>query len=160
MKESFKEYYKPTEEEFKYLWNNCEFIFDANVLLNIYRYSSENTKEFLDILKQIQDRIWIPHQAALEYQRNRFSVIEEQVAKCKKLEKLLEKNEILTFLTDNKRHPFVDTEFIISEIEKTFNTIERIKNSADPVGTTNDAFISGDITYEGVGLGSSIKVHR
>jgi hypothetical protein len=37
-------------------------------------------------------------------------------------------------------------------------TIVRIKNSADPVGTTNDAFISGDITYEGVGLGSSIKV--
>ena len=37
-------------------------------------------------------------------------------------------------------------------------TVERIKNSADPVGTTNAAFISGDITYEGVGFSSSIKV--
>ena len=124
MKESFKEYYKPTEKEFKDLWDNCEFIFDANVLLNIYRYSSETTEEFLDVLKKVQDRVWIPHQAALEYQRNRFSVIEEQVAKCKKLEKLLEKNEIITFLTDNKRHPFVDTELIISEIKKTFKNLK------------------------------------
>ena len=124
MKESFKEYYKPTEKEFKNLWDNCEFIFDANVLLNIYRYSSETTEEFLDVLKKVQDRVWIPHQAALEYQRNRFSVIEEQVAKCKKLEKLLEKNAIITFLTDNKRHPFVDTELIISEIEKTFKNLK------------------------------------
>ena len=124
MKESFKEYYKPTEKEFKYLWDNCEFIFDANVLLNIYRYSSETTEEFLDVLKNVQDRIWLPHQAALEYQRNRFSVIEEQVAKCKELEKLLEKNEIIKFLTDNKRHPFVDTELIISEIKKTFKNLK------------------------------------
>ena len=124
MKESFKEYYQPTEEEFKTLWKNCEFIFDANVLLNIYRYSSETTEEFLDVLKKVQDRIWLPHQAALEYQKNRFSVIEEQVAKCKKLEKLLEKNEIITFLIDNKRHPFVDTELIISEIEKTFKNLK------------------------------------
>jgi len=61
MKESFKEYYKPTEKEFKNLWDNCEFIFDANVLLNIYRYSSETTEEFLDVLKKVQDRVWIPH---------------------------------------------------------------------------------------------------
>ena len=124
MKESFKEYYKPTEKEFKYLWDNCEFIFDANVLLNIYRYSSETTVEFLDVLKKVQDRIWLPHQAALEYQRNRFSVIEEQVAKCKTLEKLLEKNEILKFLTENKRHPFIDIESLISETETFFKTLK------------------------------------
>ena len=124
MKENFKEYYKATEDEFKFLWENCEFIFDANVLLNIYRYSSETTEKFLDVLTKVQDRIWLPHQAALEYQRNRFSVIEEQVTKCKELEKLLEKNEILTFLSGNKRHPFVDTEIIISKIEKTFNNLK------------------------------------
>ena len=124
MKESFKEYYKPTEKEFKYLWDNCEFIFDANVLLNIYRYSLETTEEFLDVLMKVQDRIWLPHQAALEYQRNRFSVIEEQVTKCKKLENLLEKNEIITFLNENKRHPFIDAEFIFSEIEKTFKNLK------------------------------------
>lgn len=57
MKEKFKEYYKPTEEEFKDLWGNCEFIFDANVLLNIYRYSPKTTGEFFDVLINIQDRI-------------------------------------------------------------------------------------------------------
>ena len=126
MKESFKEYYKPTEEEFKDLWDDCEFIFDANVLLNIYRYSPETTGEFFDVLINIQDRIWMPHQAALEYQRNRFSVIDEQVAKCKQLENLLEKNEIIKSLKDIKSHPFIDTDFITSELGKTFKSLKDV----------------------------------
>ena len=126
MKESFKEYYKPTDEEFKDLWDNCEFIFDANVLLNIYRYSPETTGEFFDVLINIQDRIWMPHQAALEYQKNRFSVIDEQVAKCKQLENLLEKNEIIDFLKDIKSHPFIDTDFITAELGKTFKSLKNV----------------------------------
>ena len=131
MKESFKEYYKPTEEEFEDLWGNCEFIFDANVLLNIYRYSPKTTGEFFDVLINIQDRIWMPHQAALEYQRNRFSVIEEQVAKCKHLENLLDKNSLdknslIKSLNDIKSHPFIDVEFIILELEKTFENLKDV----------------------------------
>jgi hypothetical protein len=37
-------------------------------------------------------------------------------------------------------------------------TLERIRNSADPVGETQDALISGDITYEGVGGSMLFKV--
>ena len=37
-------------------------------------------------------------------------------------------------------------------------TLERIRNSADPVGETQDALISGDITYEGVGVSMLVKV--
>ena len=132
MEKNFKEYYKPTEKDFKHLWNNCEFIFDANVLLNTYRYSPKTTDEFFDVLRNVQDRIWMPHQAALEYQRNRFSIIEEQVEKCKKLETLLEKNEILKSLKGIKRHPFIDTVLIISELEKTFDNLKDVlKNSRD-----------------------------
>ncbi len=37
-------------------------------------------------------------------------------------------------------------------------TLDRIKNSADPVGETQAALISGDITYEGVGISMLITV--
>lgn len=68
----------------------------------------------------------MPHQAALEYQRNRFSVIEEQVTKCKDLENLLDKNEIIKSLNDINSHPFIDAEFIILELEKTFENLKDV----------------------------------
>ena len=37
-------------------------------------------------------------------------------------------------------------------------TLDRIKNSADPVGETQDALVSGDITYEGVGITMLVTV--
>jgi len=37
-------------------------------------------------------------------------------------------------------------------------TLDRIRNSADPVGETQDALISGDITYEGVGITMLVTV--
>jgi len=70
MKKTFPGYYCLTEEEFSVLWNTCLFVLDANVLLNLYSYSQETSNELIGILKQISDRLWIPHQAALEYQKN------------------------------------------------------------------------------------------
>ena len=37
-------------------------------------------------------------------------------------------------------------------------TLDRIRNSADPVGETQTALISGDITYEGVGISMLLTV--
>ena len=37
-------------------------------------------------------------------------------------------------------------------------TLDSIRNSADPVGETQDALISGDITYEGVGISMLVEV--
>ncbi len=78
MKTIFYGYYQPTEQEFDDLWQNCLFVLDANVLLNLYRYSPEVSNEFLTILDQISDRLWIPHQVALEYQENRLGEIAQQ----------------------------------------------------------------------------------
>ena len=37
-------------------------------------------------------------------------------------------------------------------------TLDGIRNSADPVGETQDALLNGDITYEGVGVTMLVKV--
>ncbi len=42
------------------------FVFDTNVLLNLYRYQSGTRDELLNVLAQLSDRIWIPHHVALE----------------------------------------------------------------------------------------------
>jgi len=72
MRELFPSYYSLTKDDFNKLWLNCIFIFDTNILLNFYRYSEETCKDiFNNILVKIQDRLWIPHQVALEFQENR-----------------------------------------------------------------------------------------
>ncbi len=66
MRELFPGYYRPTQEQFQQMWQECIFVFDANVLLNIYRYTSETREELFDILESLKERTWLPHQAMLE----------------------------------------------------------------------------------------------
>lgn len=79
MKNLFRGYYRPTEEELAELWSNCLFVPDANVILNLYRYSERTREELMDIFRHVSDRLWLPHQAALEYQRNRLWVLAKQI---------------------------------------------------------------------------------
>src|SRR6185503_17618148 len=81
MKELFPGFYQPTDHEFKKLWEKCTFVLDANVLLNLYRYPEEAKADLLKVIGKISDRLWLPYQAALEYQRNRLTVIAEQQKK-------------------------------------------------------------------------------
>jgi hypothetical protein len=75
MKSSFAGFYTPTDKEFIDIWKNCTFVLDTNVILNLYRYPSVAREEFFGVLERIKDRLWIPHQVGLEYQRRRLTVI-------------------------------------------------------------------------------------
>ena len=64
-----------TSKQIADLWQVCTFSFDANVLLDFYRSSTELQKLFFDVLEHLKDRIWIPHQVAVEFFDNRAEVI-------------------------------------------------------------------------------------
>jgi hypothetical protein len=75
MRSQFPGYFTPTEEEFAKLWTDCIFAFDANVLLGLYRSTGETQRVFFNVLEKIADRIFLPHQAASEYLKQRLNVI-------------------------------------------------------------------------------------
>jgi len=75
MRDLFPGYYSPTEDEYKKLWNEGLIVLDTNVLLNLYRLPTSARNEFISVLEKIKDNLWIPHQVALEFQRNRLTVI-------------------------------------------------------------------------------------
>ena len=87
MKHILPEFNRPTEEEYKSLWKEALFIFDANTLLNIYRFPVAARDSFLTTLEKINSRIWVPFHAALEFQRNRNKVIAEQSSRFLKVRK-------------------------------------------------------------------------
>jgi len=129
MKKAFPGYYRPTEDEFSELWRNCLFVLDANVLLNLYRYAPETSKELIGILEEIADRLWVPHQTALEYQRNRLSVIGQQAAAYDDVQKQLHKTQddlqkALRSLVRPGRHPVIGVDSLLEGIKNIFMEFE------------------------------------
>ena len=57
MKELFPGYFREDEREIKEIWDNCYFVFDANILLNLYRYSDTTRKDFLKVLEKVKERV-------------------------------------------------------------------------------------------------------
>ena len=53
-------------------------VFDTNVLLNVLRYSPTARRELLDAIKSVANRCIVPHQIALEYNRNRVQVVADR----------------------------------------------------------------------------------
>jgi len=123
MKKTLFGYYRLTDDEFSDLWESCVFVLDANVLLNLYRYPQGARSDLLKILRSVSERLWIPHQAALEYQENRLSVIAEQVRTYTKTQGGLDriKNELHTLLDPlKKKHSRINPENFLSNIDKNF----------------------------------------
>ncbi|MDT8699445.1 PIN-like domain-containing protein [Kluyvera ascorbata] len=77
MRKLFKGFYTPNASEAEFIWSdrNTIFIFDTNALLNFYSYEQDTRNELFDFLEVIKDRVWLPHQVALEYQMRRLEII-------------------------------------------------------------------------------------
>lgn len=75
LSEMLQPYLHPSSEIEDKLWGSAAFCFDANVLLNVYRYSDSSRDEFFATLAEIRDRIFMPHQVAVEFGRNRADAI-------------------------------------------------------------------------------------
>ena len=124
MREKFSGYYRPTQEEFDKLWQEAILSVDANILLNIYRYSPETRARLFEVIERLRDRIWIPHQVAYEYHKERLTVIYHQSKPYDEIQKLLDENleNLKKKLEEySKRHSFttgVDSKKIIQTIER------------------------------------------
>jgi hypothetical protein len=134
MRNLFRGYYKPNSEELANIWQNCIFSFDTNILLHIYCYTPETRARFFEVLNRFKERIWIPYQVAYEYQKNRIYVIEKYVKAYEKLQEILQKKlqELEIEFQEYKRHPFINTQQILAEIEQVIETVtSQIKIAQD-----------------------------
>ncbi|GLU58591.1 PIN domain-containing protein [Paenarthrobacter ureafaciens] len=93
LRDLFRGYYRPTDEEYRKIWDNGIIALDANVLLFLYYVQGKTANKHLDVLEQREDRLWIPHQVGLEFHRNVPTVRAEQTdahqQRIKRIEALL-----------------------------------------------------------------------
>lgn len=138
MRTQFKGHFQEPQETIDQLWNEATFVFDANVLLNLYRYSDEARAEFLDLLVSIQGRSWLPEQCAYEYLSNRLSVIREQV---KSYSTTAEKiKAILGTFAGSMGHPFISGE-AFGALQK---VVADIENELSSNGKSQEAQLTDD----------------
>ncbi|MGH9635474.1 MAG: PIN domain-containing protein [Candidatus Angelobacter sp.] len=132
MKKTFSGYYQPTKEEFAELWKSCIFAFDASVLLDLYRSTAKTRNVLLGILDKMRERIWIPYQAALEYQENRLEVISKERTVYADLKDSLN-NLANAFEQRMQNHAVENADKIAEELGKATNAISEIidKGSKD-----------------------------
>jgi len=79
----------PSPDVIKALWKEAIFVFDTNVLLDIYRSQPETRNLLLETLKGLENKSWLPHRVAYEFRRNRRSVIAEANFNLSELQKIL-----------------------------------------------------------------------
>jgi PIN like domain len=64
MRAIFPGYFRSSDDEFTQLWTDCIIALDADVLLNLYRYSHGTHSEPEKALTSVEERLFLPHQAA------------------------------------------------------------------------------------------------
>ena len=105
MRSVFPAHFRPTADELSALWKDSIFAVDANVLLNLYRYSTETRKELETALSSVQEKLFVPHQAAREFLKNRLTVTAAQADEYTKAVKTI--TDLASTLQNKKKHPFV-----------------------------------------------------
>ena len=105
MRSMFPGHFRPKEDEFKSLWADCMFAVDANVLLNLYRYSPDTRMALEGALSEVKDRLFVPHQAAREFLKNRLHVTAGQAEEYTKA--IRDITDLSLKLGNRKKHPFL-----------------------------------------------------
>lgn len=132
-------WYPPTDDEFKQLWSDSLIVVDASVLLSLYRYTPAARDQLLETFEQLRDRLWLPHQAAMEYQRNRLEVISQQHSAYTKLRSEASQavERLRGALGAFSRHPSVDVAEIMKEFEAALtNSLSYLDRTEGEAGET------------------------
>lgn len=118
--------------DFKAIWKDGTFVFDSNVLLDLYRLPNSAQQDLIRILKNenFNKRIWIGFQVLLEFMNNRYEAISDQKNKFNSVRKIVEDTiEQYDELIDNleaelsklklkQRHSLIDPEKFINDNKK------------------------------------------
>lgn len=122
-------YFDYTQEEYKQIWETATFVFDTSSLLNLYKYKEETRDEFFKTLDKIKDRLWIPHHIALEFNKNRLTVISNEIGNFSKIIKTISGLEShlasnINSLSLKKTHK-IDTDKIYEQIKSLAEKINK-----------------------------------
>ncbi|MFL7961590.1 PIN-like domain-containing protein [Pseudomonas kielensis] len=138
MKNSFPGQFANKPEKVKALWDHGIIALDANVLLDLYRYSDSTRAALINVLELLKDRIWISNQVAKEYFKNRLKVISDQAKLYDAA--ISELGKLKSGFENQKQHPFISSE----ALEGFVNSFDRLVSELKVNKEVHDARIYED----------------
>ena len=148
IKDKFKWAIPLTLQEIDDIWKKAILTVDTNVLLDLYRYHPKTRDSILQSIEIFKERLWLSHQAAIEFFRNRTAVISssrkdfdsgKQVIEnlsaeiSKHIDKLVNQNRTISkdLVTNLKRE--------ISKVIK--DTLDHENDASDKISYSEDTVI-------------------
>ncbi|MCT7572786.1 PIN-like domain-containing protein [Aliarcobacter butzleri] len=130
--------------DFKAIWQKALFVFDANVLLDLYRLPESASNDLINVLKneEFNSKIWIGFQVVLEFLSNRHEAISDQKNKFNTVRNLIEEainqyDEVFDTLSREllklklkQRHSLIDPDKYVSQ-ENIYNGKVFLENFMD-----------------------------
>lgn len=68
-------YFKLSEEDEKYIWDNAIIVLDTSTLGNLYCLAEEPKRTLIEIFEIVKKRIWLPGHVVYEYKKNRDDLV-------------------------------------------------------------------------------------
>lgn len=130
MKNLAKTHKKLRREDFDQLWQKALFVIDTNILCDLYRLPNKAKDDLIEILEKlrVENRLWLPFQAMLEFTFNRPEVIEGQKETFTKVKNIIQGfidgmryqklEDTLAKLQLHKRHSDIDPTTFVNETLK------------------------------------------
>lgn len=75
--DEFEGYRTPTTDDYRRALGAGMVVPDANVLLNLYRYTDQARDDLLSVLERLGNQLWVPHQVLVEFWRNRDAALRD-----------------------------------------------------------------------------------
>ncbi|MFC9041072.1 PIN-like domain-containing protein [[Kitasatospora] papulosa] len=73
--DGFESYRSPSDTDLAEVMKHGLVAADANVLLDLYRYTEQGRNLLLSVLGKLGGQLWIPHQALVEFWRHRLETV-------------------------------------------------------------------------------------
>lgn len=127
MNNSFKEFFPFKEDSIK-VYEDSIIVLDTNVLLDLYRYNDQNRAKMFEILKTINDRLYMPHWVAYEFMKNKKNIILQKVEfadnltnvinnKCSEIKNSFVNNSSITPYLKNEPELKAQLELLVSRMD-------------------------------------------
>ena len=92
--QGFDGYWRRPNRDYKTAVRTYLIVLDANVLLELYRFTPKAREELLDVLGKLGSRLWIPHQVVAEYYARRVDAVKEHLELYTDLPESLDEHKV------------------------------------------------------------------
>ena len=124
MRAKFIGFYKDFSIDKSQLLKKAKIVVDTNVLLDVYRYSTETADQILQMLESLKGQLWMPYQVAYEYHKDRNDkVLGGHIRTYSQFIKNI--NDWEKAFNEERKHPFLDNNDIIA-LKQNLNDIKNI----------------------------------